>query len=251
MKYINVGHNKVVKVDDADYALVVRHRWCVNCGKRNKTFYAVRGTRKGGFYRRHYMHRDILGVASGVVVDHINHDGLDNRRCNLRVVSQGQNLLIRHANDGRRYKGVSFYGDKWSAHFCGKHIGYFNTEEDAARAYNTVAYRDGGDLVLLNKIEGMSKEYSISMPVNRAVRLRRSKYRGVRHRGEHCWEAYIYYDGKARVIGYYRTEDEAGKAYYMRCKELGCLERVNNANWSQYTRKPVKRVESVEACFYR
>src|SRR3990167_5658255 len=69
-------------VDEADFAWVSQWTWCVQRSWKN---YAVRrnGRRVSGTYKVR-MHRDLLGAAAGQVVDHINGDGLDNRRANLR-----------------------------------------------------------------------------------------------------------------------------------------------------------------------
>jgi hypothetical protein len=107
------------------------------------------------------MHREILGLPPGRVpqVDHRNHDTLDNRRQNLRIVTNGQNQAnrvkqVRLASS--RYKGVSWSArlKKWKAEIKVDskriHLGYFTSERAAARAYNRAAIAAFGEFAHLN-----------------------------------------------------------------------------------------------------
>jgi hypothetical protein len=106
------------------------------------------------------MHREIMGAAEGQVVDHINHDGLDNRRCNLRVCSHAENVRNQRGQRGRSsgYKGVSRDRrlGKWRAQIWhnGKHtyLGLFESEAAAARAYNAKARDLFGAFAYLNEV---------------------------------------------------------------------------------------------------
>jgi hypothetical protein len=81
-------------------------------------------------------------------VHHINADGLDNRRCNLRVVTRQQNLQSRRMpkNNTSGYKGVQRYKDKWRVQF----FVVLETAEDAARAYDKLATLMFGEHAVLN-----------------------------------------------------------------------------------------------------
>lgn len=89
------------------------------------------------------MHRLIFGLNPGdrVEIDHINHDGLDNRRTNLRMASHAENHQNRRSSyrSTSRYRGVHWNtaSRKWRAvaKLNGRefHIGYFTDEEEAAR----------------------------------------------------------------------------------------------------------------------
>lgn len=78
------------------------------------------------------LHRWIMDEPENFVIDHINHDTLDNRYHNLRIVSQSVNML------NRENTGVVKYKDRWKAEFKFKgevyHLGYFDTEEEARKA---------------------------------------------------------------------------------------------------------------------
>lgn len=230
MKLIPLTKGLYATVDDEDYEYLSKFNWCANKGAKHKTYYAVRGTRKQGKYRRIFMHRVIAQARTGETVDHRNHNTLDNQRENLRVGTQALNLLNRlPAKDGKsRYKGVSFYTPtlQWVAVFRGQHIGYFNNEVDAARAYNATAKAAGGDWALLNKIPGISLEEATTMPQTYRPRTNQNQYRGVRLRGRQ-WEAYIQYQNRRYVIGYYPTASEAARAYNDECDRLNCPKRKN------------------------
>lgn len=114
------------------------------------------------------MHRTVMGMLLGDrrQVDHINGDGLDNRRSNLRVGSQAENL----ANSGPRvtkrqrsapksgYKGVCWdpVNEKWVAqitvHYKNRKLGRFVSIEDAARAYNAAALEAWGEFAFQNEV---------------------------------------------------------------------------------------------------
>lgn len=144
-------------VDDEDYLKVVRHSWYAQVEKGKNT-YAV--SRIGGKLIR--MHRLILGAKKGEIIDHQDHDGLNNRRSNLRLCTNGQNLHNRPPNKNKkssRFKGVFWYSrkQKYEVFFrCnGKAIrgGFFTNELDAARHYNKLARELLGEFAFLNDVE--------------------------------------------------------------------------------------------------
>jgi hypothetical protein len=106
------------------------------------------------------MHRTILGAPQGHMVDHINRDGLDNRRINLRAATRAQNAcnaIKRHSiRSTSQFKGVHWdkARSRWAAQIkkLGKvtNIGRFISEEDAARAYDTAAKKVYGEFARLN-----------------------------------------------------------------------------------------------------
>jgi hypothetical protein len=106
--------------------------------------FCVKGNirRDGGKRDSLLLHRWIIGAEKGKVVDHINHDTLDNRRVNLRIVTDlenQQNRIYAQRNNTSGIPGVVWAKDKkkWKAQIqiCGsnKNLGYFNSKEDAAK----------------------------------------------------------------------------------------------------------------------
>ena len=105
------------------------------------------------------MHRVIIGAGEGEIVDHINHNGLDNRIANLRVATMRQNMWNmrkRRCNCSSKYKGVHRLKSKkkWRARitFNGRSIliGDFDTEKEAGMAYDARARELFGDYASLN-----------------------------------------------------------------------------------------------------
>ena len=147
VKYINLTQRKVAIVDADDYEWVNAFNWYVTSGG-----YAARYITKGK-KRVVFMHREINKTPGGMKTDHINRESLDNRKANLRSVTHSQN--IRNArprtNNTSSYKGVSFhkYHRKWCAGIKingkRKHLGYFDTEIEAAEAYKATATQYYGE----------------------------------------------------------------------------------------------------------
>ena len=163
MKEIPLRNGGVALVDDADYDLVVGYAWRRNVMKNKRTQYAccLRYEKP-----RHavmlYMHRIIAGALTGEQIDHIDHDGLNNQRSNLRVCTQSENNANGRKRQGcsSQYKGVTWRKDteKWQAQawWNGQRhsIGCFESERDAALAYNQFAATNYGDgtFILLNEV---------------------------------------------------------------------------------------------------
>jgi hypothetical protein len=166
-------------VDPQDYPRLSKYKWRL-CRTRGKNvLYAERSIRlSNGKYSRILMHRQIVGdlllasstqnpkpgtqnyhryLSDGYVIDHINGNGLDNRRANLRLATVAQNAWnSKKRNPRSGYKGVWFAADKdlWRAsivcHGRRIHLGYFKDKMAAARAYDTAARKYYGEFAKPN-----------------------------------------------------------------------------------------------------
>lgn len=158
MREIKLTKGKVTIVNNADYYWLNRWKWhAVVCGRDN--YYARRTVRLDGKNHYIYMHRLIMGMAEGdgKMVDHINHNGLDNRKSNLRLCNRSQNQHNSKARKGTsKYKGVCWRRDekKWEAKIWYKnkkyHLGYFFNEIDATKAYDKKAKELHKEFACLN-----------------------------------------------------------------------------------------------------
>lgn len=154
-KWIPLTKGKFALVDDADFYTLALHSWCAMPG--GHTFYACRTVRSEGRKRSLVkMHRLLLGHVDGFV-DHINGDGLDNRRSNLRVCASGENRRNSHKpriTTTSRFKGVYCFNCAWTAqigsHGDNIYLGTFPTEEAAAHAYDDAARRLHGEFARVN-----------------------------------------------------------------------------------------------------
>lgn len=159
MKEIILTQGKVALVDDGDYEFLNKFKWYAK--KSRLTFYAVHNIRFFSGYggqRQLTMHHMILGKSIDLLqCDHIDGNGLNNQRLNLRIVTSRQNCQNLHINRTSRYPGVSYRKGKcrtkpWIAHiWFGSHIqkvlGYFQTEEEAYAAY-VKALQNNGEIPL-------------------------------------------------------------------------------------------------------
>ncbi len=141
LAYISLTMGYVAVIDAADVPLVSGGNWCAEV--RPHGVYARRCEGSGPRKRVIRLHRLLMAAPMGHPVDHINGDGLDNRRANLRLatVQQNNHNRRRTAMNTSGFKGVHLNRqlNKWRAMIkvSGKqsHLGYFDTPEDAAVAY--------------------------------------------------------------------------------------------------------------------
>lgn len=108
MKNITLTNGKKAIIDDVDFAWLSQLRWNESRDSKN-TSYARATIKRNGWSKRVSMHRLILDAKDGECVDHINGDGLDNRRENIRICSKAENNRWRKPHGKTsRYKGVSW-----------------------------------------------------------------------------------------------------------------------------------------------
>ena len=162
---LNIGDGFFSEIDSSDFELVSKYSWRVlKSYKKSKFFYVATTSYELGKRRHIVMHRLLMGVLNkpGKQVDHINGNGLDNRRSNLRICSQSQNMMNRKKHtSSSKFKGVSWNKERkrWSSQIKlrGKqtHLGYFNCEKEAAEVYDNSANRMFGEYALTNKMLGL------------------------------------------------------------------------------------------------
>jgi hypothetical protein len=136
-------------VDDADYEWLSQWKWYALCPKR------------GGIYANSgphgLMHRLIMSPPPGMEVDHVNGDGLDNRRGNLRICTKSGNQRNQRPQSrpqSSRFKGVHRNGRNWGAQIKVNghkmHLGTTRIEEEAARLYDQAARQHFGEFARTN-----------------------------------------------------------------------------------------------------
>ncbi|MBP7054031.1 MAG: HNH endonuclease [Phycisphaerae bacterium] len=176
---IPLTRNKAALVDLADFVWLSEFKWrAMRVGGK---FYACR-TEKG---RTVLMHRRIMNPPEGMVVDHKNDNGLDNRRINLRICTQAQNRYNSRPRAGRSgYKGVYPQGDKWYGlveHKGRQHyVGSFATPVEAARARDRKAIQLFGEFAWLN-FPTESRLVGLHGSIRLRIRIRAS-LRKIHHR---------------------------------------------------------------------
>ena len=154
MKEIQLTRGMVALVDDEDHERVAQFKWQALQGSGSDCWYAVHSRRpeKGGNIP---MHRLIMNAPVGAMVDHINGNGLDNQRANLRLASNRQN---QH-NTTRAWGRSGIRGVVWDSNPALKshwfssirvegsriNLGHFMTKEEAAAAYRAASLQYHGE----------------------------------------------------------------------------------------------------------
>lgn len=148
IRYIPLTRGLHAIVDADDYEWLSQYKWYAGSPKSAGKMYARRYSPDGVVL----MHRQIMNPPKGMVVDHINGNGLDNRRCNLRICTQAENTRNRRKPScgQSRFIGVSPCGHKWQATVKGHYLGLFGDEVDAAKARDRKALELYGPHAWLN-----------------------------------------------------------------------------------------------------
>jgi len=145
---IQLKDGRYTTIDVTDLPLVAHRYWWAREGGFTTYAQSNRGLT---------LHQLLLGPppAPGLEIDHIDGDGLNNQRSNLRWGTRSQNHANRRQKRGKKtspYKGVKKKEGrhKWEAYIQHDYLGYYDTEEEAARAYDAAAFQRWGEYAKLN-----------------------------------------------------------------------------------------------------
>ena len=159
--FIPLSQGKFTLVDYSDYEKVNQYKWYIS--KEVIRYYARRNIVRDGKKTTLKLHRFLLGE-SKLDVDHINGNGLDNRRINLRFATRAQNMAntLAHRDGKLGLKGVTYYGNRPNSkrikHYVARikvdgktiRLGYFMTAEEAKEAYDKAALKYQGEFARIN-----------------------------------------------------------------------------------------------------
>lgn len=215
-------------VDDEDFNDLNQWKWSAQGVKNGNNFYAKRADRKKIIVNdEHFfstkmisMHRYLMGVSDpNIIIDHIDGNGLNNQKNNLRACTTPDNLKNRRSKGTKtsKFKGVTQKGvsNQWVSHISVDkkrlYLGTYASEMDAAVAYNIAAKEHHGGFANLNNVS----------LVNNPIRIktfktpnRSSAYRGVCFvKKSNKWQATIKVAGKNKHLGTFDIENDAAIAY--------------------------------------
>jgi hypothetical protein len=169
MKEVPLTHGYTALVDDEDFARVLHFKWHPKIIRENgtvKRVYATRNVRnEDGTWSSQAMHTFILGMTKQgkeLGIDHRDHNGLNNQRCNLRVATKTQNMrnIVKVTPNTSGFKGVEFTKRKgglerpWRSRITVDlkklQLGYFADPLSAAVAYDMAAVKNFGEFAYCN-----------------------------------------------------------------------------------------------------
>ena len=161
---IPLTRGKVAIIDAADYERVSGYKWHACRPSKLNIWYARSHVGKRPSRRFIHLHRIILDAPDGLQVDHVDGDGLNCRRSNMRVATRSQNQANKgkYRNNTSGFKGVCLAQGRWIAQIGHNrkvvYIGSYDTAEEAARAYDARAIELFGEFAGINFPRG---EYTL------------------------------------------------------------------------------------------
>lgn len=220
MKLIPLTKGLFAQVDDGDFESLSKHKWYADSVTRNctyaKTYVEGKGVR---------MHRLLMSPVKGVEVDHVDGDGLNNQRANLRVCSHAENARnrpspkVKDAQNSSGFKGVSVeyragillgYRACIMDNYKQRYLGRFSTAVKAAIAYNRAAKETHGEFAYQNPVEDDGLPLKGTLPDKR---VKRSRYRGVTVQASGRIIVYFCTKDTRKSLGTFKTEEEAARRW--------------------------------------
>lgn len=235
MKLIPLTRGLFAQVDDEDFEYLSQYSWHASDSSLKHT-YAVTQIDGAGVY----MHRLLMSPANGDSVDHVDRDTLNNSRNNLRCCSHGENLRNTgpskrgmSAGGSSKFKGVFLalnkkghtYRASIMANRTKHYLGNFQTEVQAAIAYNRAARRLHGEFAYQNPVSDDGSPLKGKLP---DVRVKSSRFRGVRVSNRGYVVASMYTRKGIRFLGTFKTEEEAARRWDEEARLLGRPEHKMN-----------------------
>lgn len=241
MKFIplsgRLGSGTCALVDDEYHVMLSQFRWRWTSG------YAVSGYYEGSSHKTRKwisapMHRVVMNAEHGQIIDHVNGNRLDNRKCNLRLVTNQENLRNMRVDARKtslstsRFKGVARrarFSPSWAAKIMVDYkflsLGSFKCELAAALAYNTAALRIFGSHACINPMTEeeikIARSYDHSKHPRKKNTTIKSKYRGVSmDSATGRWFSYVIVNKRQNYAGSFVMECDAAMAYNKKAKEL-------------------------------
>lgn len=130
--------NRGILIDKEDLEKIIKYRWYIT--KHENTFYARTQKKEGNKYKGLYMHRLIKECPEIKVIDHRNGNGLDNRKCNLKICTQKENSknqkLSNNNTSGYRNIFWNKINNTWDVQIKHRRLGQFKSKNEAVKARN-------------------------------------------------------------------------------------------------------------------
>ena len=253
MKTLTIKGYEVL-VDDEDVDKILQHTWYVNSTsvKERGMHYFYTVTHSRGKKQFIYLHRFLLGctVNDGFDVDHIDHNGLNLCKQNLRKCAHKDNIKHqnKHIGSTSGYKGVhwSKCAERWQARITSDNVEYYlglyDSKEAAARVYDKACIHFHKDFSILNFPREDYGENVSEEVMSILKKDLHSEYMGV-SKSKGFWSAYISKDKRRYHLGLYETEENAARAYDIALDTLCKGKRQKNFPDAVYTDTEIKVVQ--------
>lgn len=213
-RIIALPHDDYAIVDSADYDWLNQWKWCASTAG-----YALRREH----YRAIWMHNLILGTSNSKIGDHWNGDTRDNRRCNLRIISQRKNTqnarISRNNSSGCTGVSQDKNTGKWHSYITPrggkrKTLGYFEKRDDAVAARKSAEKKYYGEVIRASCPTRIVVTKKMLRAAIRANRINNSSgFTGVsRHRGTGKWMARVFTDKTTHYLGLHPSKKLAQAA---------------------------------------